>query len=172
MRSAALIISSHRCARFETLARLSLLWIAGRLIAWFGLFAKLSPAAEREMGACLDPIARLVGGLICMRVVAPWRRPARTHRPHALAARRMRPRTSALRAILGLGLRRRFMRGPVSARVAALFDALAHMDDYAAACARRVPRGLTRVRPILARRAASAPLADAPFFARAGADTS
>lgn len=174
MKSAAIPVPMHRVQRAESWARLWLIWFAGRLIAWFGLFAPIPRNAARNLHSWLDDIARLVCCIIFLRVAARARMPhQRALRPPAQLTQRRALRGGDLRALFGAALRRHFRRGGIGQRLCALSDALANLEPLVGKLARRLANGLTRRRPVRARpertRAAAfaAPLQPAP-----AADTS
>lgn len=143
----------HRVQRAESWARLWLFWFAGRLIAWFGLFAPIPRDAARQLHGWLDDVARLVCCVIFLRVAARARLSRRgSDRPPVQLTQRRSLRGGILRAIFGAALRRRFRRGDIGQRLCALNDALANLAPLVRKLARRLANGLTRRRPIRARR--------------------
>ena len=166
MRFVAEPISSLRLQRFHRWALLWLTWFAGFLDAAGG-FAPLSKHAERIGHRRLDRIERVILAIVMLRAV-PRVRALRTKRPLALH----RLKQSALpRAVIGAKLRRALRPRQLRQRC----DALRRISINAlvARILKRLPRGLTRRRPILARpeaRIAQAP--SAPFANARAADTS
>ncbi len=173
MKSAAIPVPMHRVQRFETWARLWLSWFAGRLIAWYGLFAPIPRAAERQLHEGLDVVARLVCCTVLLRALARMpARAARHCRPPANATQRGSLHGGFLRAAFGAALRRPLKRGSVSQRLLALTDALAKVDALAVKLLRRLACGLSRRRPIRARREAILALRSAVAPRTPSADTS
>jgi hypothetical protein len=139
MRFVAPSISQHRLQRFHRWAMLWLDWFAAFLEA-ARAFAPLAPQTQRLAHAWLDPIERLVVGIVILRA-APHVRPLRVRRygaEHGGAA-------GLHRAILGVSLRRRLRPKDLDRRIEALRQ---DIDALVAQLLKRLPRGLTRRRPI------------------------
>jgi hypothetical protein len=165
MRFAAEPISDLRLQRFHRWALLWLTWFAGFLDA-AAAFAPLSKHAERIGHLWLDRIERVILAIVMLRA-APRVRALRTKRPFALH----RLKQSALaRAVIGAKLRRVLRPKGLRQRC----DALRRISISAlvARILKRLPRGLTRRRPILARPEACIAQAPSALFAPLRADTS
>lgn len=135
-------------------------------LAWFGAFlqaaAEFAPLSRhvQEIGhRWLNQIERLVMAIVIYRVSCRVRRP---HARKGVAQHRLN-QTQLLRAILGGRMRRALRPKDLHARIAALQQ---NLDALVAQMLRRLPRGLTRRRPIKARRRRSAG-APAGIFPRA-----
>ncbi|MFZ2029274.1 MAG: hypothetical protein WAU68_03110 [Vitreimonas sp.] len=145
MRFVAEPISDLRLQRFHRWALLWLSWFASFLDA-AGAFAPLSKQAEAIGHLWLDRIERVIAAIVMVRA-APRVRALRTKRPFAL----QRLKQSALtRAVIGAKLRRALRPKQLRQRC----DALRRIDigALAARLLKRLPRGLTRRRPILTAR--------------------
>jgi hypothetical protein len=165
MRFDAPPISDLRLSRFHRWAMLWLTWLAGFLDE-AAAFAPLSAQAKAIAHRWLDQIEWLVGGIVIIRAARQLRRAPPSHR---LRAHKLK--TKALRrAIFGARLLRRLRAKDLRARIAAL---RADVGALVAHILKRLPRGLTRRRPIRARREHRASPALTPPPAPAlGADTS
>jgi hypothetical protein len=142
MRFVAQPISDLRLQRFHRWALLWLTWFAGFLDAAAG-FAPLTKQAEAIGHARLDRIERVIAAIVMLRA-APRVRALRTKRPFALH----RLKQSALtRAVIGAKLRRALRPKHLRQRS----EALRRVDIgvLVARLLKRLPRGLTRRRPIL-----------------------
>jgi hypothetical protein len=143
MRFVAEPISNLRLQRFHRWAMLWLKWFVSLLDA-SGALAPISAQAERIGHRWLDRIERIVFAIVMLRA-APRIRGMRDRRPFAMH----RLKQAALsRAVIGAKQRRAFRPKSLRARIEALTESI---DLMVARLLRRLPRGLTRRRPILAR---------------------
>jgi hypothetical protein len=141
MRFVAQPISDLRLQRFHRWALLWLSWFAGFLDA-AGSFAPLSLQAERIAHHWLDRIERVLLAIVMLRAVPHVRMP-RTHRAHA----QHRLIQSALsRAVIGAKVRRAIRPKNLRQRIETLRRA--DLNALVARLLKRLPRGLTRRRPI------------------------
>jgi hypothetical protein len=138
-------ITDHRLARFLTLVWLRLLRMAGRLL--------VGEAPHRED---LNAFSRFVASFLIIRAARSMgaaRQPARTTRPASAPPgfnRRKLPAPFAyLRAAVGSKLRRRLRGRTALAHISALIAAILNLDALTAAFAKRLQRGLTRLRPLV-----------------------
>ena len=142
MRFVAQPISNLRLQRFHRWALLWLTWFAGFLDA-ASAFAPLSKHAERIGHRWLDRIERIILAIAMLRA-APGVRAVRTKRPFALH----RLKQSALpRAVIGAKLRRALR--PKGLRQRCETMRRISIGALVARILKRLPRGLTRRRPIL-----------------------
>jgi hypothetical protein len=166
MRFVAQPISDLRLQRFHRWALLWLTWFASFLDA-ASAFAPLSKHAERIGHLWLDRIERVICAIVMLRA-APRVRVLRTKCPFALH----RVKQDALsRVVIGAKLRRTLRPKGLAQRCEALRRI--SIGALVARILKRLPRGLTRRRPICARpeaRIATAP--SAPFASARVADTS
>lgn len=166
MRFVAQPISDLRLQRFHRWALLWLTWFASFLDA-AGAFAPLSMHAEAIGHRWLDRIERVILAIVMLRA-APRVRALRTKRPFALH----RLKQSALaRAVIGAELRSALRPKGLSQRCETLRRI--SISALVARLLKRLPRGLTRRRPIRTR--PEAPIAHAPSAPTApacAADTS
>jgi hypothetical protein len=166
MRFVAEPISHLRLQRFHRWALLWLTWFSGLLEA-AGAFAPLTKQAERVGHLWLDRIERVILAIAMLRA-APRVRALHTKRPFALH----RLKQGALsRAVIGATLRRALRPKQLRQRCETLRRT--SISALAARILKRLPRGLTRRRPIRARpeaRIVQAP--SAPFAPLRAADTS
>jgi len=143
MRFVAEPISELRLQRFHRWALLWLIWFVGLLDAAAG-FAPLTRQAEAIGHAWLDRIERIIVAIVMLRA-APRVRALRTKRAFALH----RLKQSALaRAVIGAKLRRAFRPKHLRQRIEGLRRI--EIAVLVARLLKRLPRGLTRRRPILA----------------------
>jgi len=141
MRFVAEPISDLRLSRFHRWAMLWLKWFAAFLDA-AGALAPISVQAERIGHRWLDRIERIILAIVMLRTV-PRVRCIRSHRPFAVH----RLRQGALpRAVIGAKLRRTLRPKSLRARIEALTQSI---DSLVARLLKRLPRGLTRRRPII-----------------------
>ncbi len=149
-------LNEHRLARLMTCARLSLVWLVG---AFAGLAGELS---RRR----LDFAARILARLIFLHVAARVR-PQRSG-----VHRHGRLRAIGSRAVVGAALRRALRGKDFATRLFALLRVMRDADHHIAKLARRLRRGLTRLRalPLLPEPGAS--IAPAPRASAMRADTS
>jgi hypothetical protein len=138
-------------------ARLVLVWVSG-------VFAGLVGETSRR---CLDGVALMVGELVFLHAAARVRpRATGMHRHGRLHA-------ISTRAIVGAALRRALRGKDFAARLFAILSVMRDAEQHIAKLARRLARGLTRLR-VLAPSPEPGPLAaPAPLaLAAAYADTS
>ena len=146
MRFVAEPISHHRLTRFHRWAMLWLKWFVSFLDA-AGAFAPISRQAQTIGHHWLDGIERVVVNIAMLRA-APHVRHCNKRR--GISERRLKE--SALRrAIIGSAMRRSLRPKDLRQRIDALTRS---MDALVARLLRRLPRGLTRRRPIRAEREA------------------
>ncbi|MFZ2028703.1 MAG: hypothetical protein WAU68_00210 [Vitreimonas sp.] len=166
MRFVADPISHLRLQRFHRWALLWLTWFAGFLDA-ASAFAPLSTHAERIGHHWLDRIERVIIAIVMLRAV-PRVRALRTNRPFALHRLKQ---TALSRAVIGAKLRRALRSKGLAQRCEALRRI--SISGLAAHILKRLPRGLTRRRPIRTRPEAHiAEALSAPFAIARAADTS
>jgi hypothetical protein len=143
MRFVAEPISDLRLQRFHRWAMLWLKWFAAFLDA-VDAFAPLSKQVEEIGHLWLDRIERIILAIVMLRA-APRVRSIRPHRPFALH----RLKQSALtRAVIGAAMRRSLRPKSLRQRIDALRQ---NIDALVARLLKRLPRGLTRRRPIITR---------------------
>ena len=166
MRFVAEPISHLRLQRFHRWALLWLTWFAGFLDA-ASSFAPLSKHAERIGRRWLDRIERIILAIVMLRAV-PRVRGLRTRRPFALHRLKQ---TALSRAVIGAQLRRALRPKGLAQRCEALRRI--SISTLVAHILRRLPRGLTRRRPIRTQPEARIALAlSTPFAPARAADTS
>jgi hypothetical protein len=158
MHSAPTIISPHRAARFSGWLMLWLVWFAGVCARWLG-----GAADARD----LDRPARAVSLVVFLHVCARMRAPAATGRH-----RHGRALSTSLRRLIGARLRRAVGGRDIARRFLAILAVMRDLEAHVAALARRLRRGLTRLRVIVPARSAAPRDAPAPAYAIAGPDTS
>jgi len=164
MRFVAEPISQDRLSRFHRWAMLWLAWLAA-FLEEAGALAPLSRQAETIAHQWLDRVERVILSIVLLRA-APQVRYLR--QPHFSAL--PRKDTSLRRAVTGAALRRLLRPKSLRARIEALSQDL---DRLVACLAKRLPRGLTRRRPIKIQREPSLELRSAFSTPRArAADTS
>jgi hypothetical protein len=151
MKSSPYIISSHRLVRLIAWARLALAWAA------MMLFSEDAPRPTRRRIRrygllSLDRLERLVRNLVLIRAAQLARRPARrcTFAFAPAGFRRRRRTRQLLRAVAGSRLRRALRDRDPAKRMARLVQALADIETLARRIVRRLPKGLTRVRALVA----------------------
>ncbi len=143
MRFVAEPISNLRLQRFHRWAMLWLKWFVSFLDA-AGALAPISAQAEQIGHKWLDRIERIIFAIVMLRA-APHIRAMRDRRPFAVH----RLKQAALsRAVIGAKQRRAFRRKQLRARIEALTQSI---DLMVVRLLKRLPRGLTRRRPILMR---------------------
>ncbi|MFZ2030958.1 MAG: hypothetical protein WAU68_11660 [Vitreimonas sp.] len=162
MRFVAEPISPYRLLRFHRWAMLWLKWFAA-FLEGAGALAPLSRHAESIAHHWLNRVERIILSIVLLRAATQVRR--LTPRPHFNALRRKD--TGLRRAVAGSAMRRLLRRKSLHARIEALSQ---NLDRLVARLVRRLPRGLTRRRPIKARRMPSPLLASAPNAASAFAE--
>ena len=143
MRFVAEPISDLRLQRFHRWAMLWLKWFAAFLDA-AGAFAPISKQAESIGHHWLDRIERIILAIVMLRAVRRVRR-IKSHRPFAVHRLKQR---ALPRAVIGSALRRALRPRDLRQRIAALTQSI---DGLVARLLKRLPRGLTRRRPLLAR---------------------
>jgi hypothetical protein len=142
MRFVAEPISNLRLQRFHRWAMLWLKWFVGFLDA-AGAFAPISVEVEKIGHAWLDRIERVVLAIVMLRA-APRVRWIKARRPFALYRLKQR---GMRRAVIGCALRRSLRPKSLRRRIEALTQSI---DCLVARLLKRLARGLTRRRPILA----------------------
>ena len=162
MRFVAEPISDLRLQRFHRWALLWLTWFAGFLDA-AGAFAPLSLQAERMAHHWLDRIERVLLAIVMLRAV----RRVRPLRDRRAGAQHRLIRSALSRAVVGAKLRRALRPKHLRQRIETLRRA--DLSALVAHILKRLPRGLTRRRPIRTAReqggacALSAAFAPAPI---------
>jgi hypothetical protein len=146
MRFVAEPISDLRLKRFHRWAMLWLKWFVAFLDA-AGALAPLSSEAQCIGHLWLDGVERIVLSIVMLRA-APRVRPCNKRR--GVSERRLNE-FALRRAIIGSALRRSLRPKDLRQRIEALTQST---DALVARLLRRLPRGLTRRRPIKARREA------------------
>jgi hypothetical protein len=144
MRFVAEPISDLRLQRFHRWAMLWLNWFAVFLSA-AGAFAPLSRQAQGIGHGWLDRIERIVMAIVMLRAV----RHVRRVNPRKGVAEHRRKDSALARAVVGSTLRRSLRSKDVCERIERLTQSI---DALVARLLRRLPRGLTRRCPIIARR--------------------
>jgi len=141
-------LSDHRHARLVAWALAMLLWMAG-VLRGAGVTSR---HLRQRGGAPLHAAAHFVKQLIVVRAqrIARLRTAGRFQywRYGRLVLRR-----GVFRAIVGARVRKALRRRDPFAQLAALIDALAHVDSFARMVAARIRRRLTRLWPKRAARA-------------------
>jgi len=155
MRFVAEPISQHRLSRFHRWAMLWLAWLAA-FLEEAGALAPLSRQAETIAHQWLDRVERVILSIVLLRA-APQVRYLR--QPHFSAI--PRKDTALRRAIVGGALRRSLRHKSLSCRIEALSQDL---DRLVARLVKRLPRGLTRCRPIQVAPVAERKLSQPPIF--------
>ena len=146
MRFVAEPISDLRLTRFHRWAMLWLKWFAAFLEAAGG-FAPLSRQAQTIGHSWLDRIERVVMAIVMLRAV----RHVRRVQPRKGVAAHRRKEAALARAIVGSALRRSLRSKDLRERISRLTQGI---ERLVTSLLRRLPRGLTRRRPIKARREA------------------
>src|SRR5690349_13712593 len=145
MRFVAEPISNLRLQRFHRWAMLWLKWFAAFLDA-AGAFAPISAQAEKLGHHWLDRVERVVLAIIMLRA----RPRVRCIQNKSFAVHRLK-QDALRRAVIGAAMRRSLRPRQLRQRVDALMQ---DIDALAAHLLKRLPRGLTCRRPILARKEA------------------
>jgi hypothetical protein len=140
MRFVAEPISDLRLTRFHRWAMLWLKWFVAFLDA-AGALAPISTQAERIGHRWLDRIERVIFAIVMLRAVRHVRC-IKSRRPFAL---HRLARSGLSRAVIGSALRRALRPKDLRGRIEALKQSL---DVLIARLLKRLPRGLTRRRPI------------------------
>ena len=141
MRLVAEPISDLRLQRFHRWAMLWLKWFVSFLDA-AGVFAPFSMQAQSVGHSWLDRIERIVMAIVMLRAV----RYVRRINPRKGVAEHRRKDSALARAVVGSSLRRSLRSKDLRERIERLAQSI---DTFVA---RRLPRSLTRRRPIKARR--------------------
>jgi hypothetical protein len=136
------IISEHRLQRLHRWAMLWLRWFAA-FLQGAEAFAPLSTQARRIAHQWLDRIEQLIVSLILIRAASRVRF-IRAPRHSA----QVRKETALPRAVLGSALRKSLRAKDLGARIEALSQ---NINTLVARLFKRLPRGLTRRRPIRVR---------------------
>jgi hypothetical protein len=144
MRFIAEPFTQHRLQRFYRWAMLWLTWFAGFLDA-ASQFAPLAQSARTIAHLWLDRVERMVLAIVMLRAVRLVRG-AQTRRGVAEHCRKER---GLSRAVVGSSLRHALRSRDLRQRIERLRQ---DVDVLVARLLRRLPRGLTRRRPINARR--------------------
>lgn len=136
------IVSNLRLQRLHRWALLWLTWFAAFLdqAAAFAPFTRQATDAAHQW---LDKIERLVIAIVLFRATAAIRLIGKPKH----SSRRCNE-TQLRRAVVGSALRRALKRKSLRQRIAALSQ---NLDKLVARLVRRLPRGLTRRRPFIAR---------------------
>ncbi|MEJ0058137.1 MAG: hypothetical protein WDM79_00365 [Terricaulis sp.] len=148
-------ISDHRLARLITWARLWLEWLLGCIVQAFGERGLLPRDAEHAVRRWLKEMAHTIACLIYLRVssaLKPYKsssakRPRNTPRGFALHTM---PRNSDLRVVMGSALRRALRGGDARALLAKLLRIIRDQSVLCAKLAKRLARGFTRTRRLVA----------------------
>ncbi len=142
MRFVAEPISNLRLQRFHRWAMLWLKWFAAFLKA-AGALAPLSRQAQSIGHHWLDRIERIILAIIMLRA-APRVRRVKSHRPFAVHRLKQR---ALPRAVIGSAMRRSLRPNDLRRRIDALLGV--NISVLVARLLKRLPRGLTRRRPII-----------------------
>lgn len=143
--------SDLRLKRFYRWAMLWLKWFVAFLDG-AGAFAPISKQAEMIGHRWLDGIERIIVAIVALRAGPRVRR----LQPRKGVSERRLKEIALRRAVVGTKLRRLLRAKDLRQRI----DALAqNIDALVARLLKRLPRGLTRRRPIKARRRSCAPTA-------------
>jgi hypothetical protein len=148
-------ISDHRLARLVTWARLWLEWLLGCIVEAFGERGLLGRDVERAMRRWLKEMAQTIACLLYLRVASALKK----HNPSR--AKRLRntlrgfklhtlPRNSDLRLVIGSSLRRALRGGDARALLAKLLRIIRDPSALCAKLAKRLARGFTRTRRLIA----------------------
>lgn len=130
-------ISTHRLARLSAWARLWLVWVVGVCAPWS---ARGRYVHRRD----LDRVARGLGGI----VVAHTARRVRVHTFPSTRNRHGRLNPPRLRPLIGARLRRALQGRDWPQRLAAIVAVMRDLEGHICRLARRLRRGLTRLRVI------------------------
>ena len=165
MRFVAEPFTHHCLQRFHRWVMLWLKWFAAFLDAASG-FAPLSKQAQTIGHSWLDRIERVVMAIVMLRAV----RHARRVIPRRGVDEHRRKERALSRAVVGSALRRSLRAKDLRERIRRLTQ---DIDALVARLLRRLPRGLTRRRPILTRRGhAVVMVSEAALQLACAADTS
>jgi hypothetical protein len=157
MRFVAEPISDLRLKRFHRWAMLWLRWFVAFLDS-AEILAPLSKPTQAIGHQLLDRIERIIMAIVMLRAAPHVRR----MRPRKGVAEHRRKESALARAVVGASLRRSLRAKDLRQRIARLTQ---NIDTLVARLLRRLPRGLTRRRPIRTRRKLCAPqLLDACEF--------
>ena len=159
-------LSNHRLARLTAWARLWLVWFVGVCLTHFGADAPQSwrRGARRQLGKAARMVAQLIFLHAAARVGPLPRRAIHRHG--------RRKQAGGARAIIGAALRRALRGKDLPSRLASILTLMRDSEHHIAKLARRLARGLTRLRVILPARERVPHVAAGPLAALAGADTS
>lgn len=130
-------ISNHRLARLSAWARLWLVWVVGVCAAWS---ANGGCVHRRD----LYRVARGLGGI----VVAHTARRVRVQTFLSTRNRHGRLNPARLRTVIGARLRRALQGRDWPQRLAAIVSVMRDLERHVSGLARRLRRGLTRLRII------------------------
>lgn len=144
-------ISDHRLARLEAWARLWLIWFVGVCAAWW---ASGGGAHRRD----LNRVARGVGGLVLNHAALR----VRAHMLPYTRNRHGRLNPARFRTMIGARLRRALQGRDWPQRLIAIVAVMRDLERHICRLARRLRRGLTRLR-IIDPRPGAAPRAFATF---------
>jgi hypothetical protein len=140
--------SQHRLKRLAAWAMLMLAW----MLAAFSSDTAHRGRHARRSGANLDRVARMVCALIAVQAAMRprgRRKPYQRLRQFAPRGFAQRSQSHVWRSAFGSALRRRLYAHDPRQRIAKLSAALRDLDQLAAAFARRMDRGFTRLTPIV-----------------------
>ncbi|MFT3728848.1 MAG: hypothetical protein QM759_13575 [Terricaulis sp.] len=154
-------------SELQRLRRWILLWLKWftAFLATAGEFAPFTQQAERVAHSWLDHIERGLLSVIILRAFAS----IRTLQPPRHSSRRRKQRQH-WRALIGSSLRRALRGRTLAERIAALSQ---NLEPLVARFIKRIPRGLTRRRPFIARPESRTPAhASATALPACTADTS
>jgi hypothetical protein len=135
------IFANRRLQRFHRWALLWLTWLAA-VLDNAAAYAPLSQQVKTLTHAYLDQIARVIVSIVMIRASYQVRQLPPKHWSEHVHACKV---TSLRRAVMGVKLWRELRHRDVRQRIAALRQ---DIDALTARVARRLPRGLTRRRPI------------------------
>ncbi len=155
-------LSTHRLARLTAWARLWLAWFVGVFLAHFG-----PDPSQRQARRQLDHAAIMVGQMIFLLAAARVRLPRRQNHRHGRLKQ-----AGLMRALIGASLRRALKGKDALSRLAAILVIMRDAGWHSAKLARRLARGLCRLRVIAPAPERAQLLAAAPCAHAAFADTS
>ncbi len=155
-------LSSHRLARLNTWARLWLAWFVWVFLAHFG-----PDPSQRQARRQLDHAASVVGQMIFLLAAARVRLPPRQNHRHGRLKQ-----SGLMRALIGASLRRALKGKDAHSRLAAILVIMRDAGQHSAKLARRLARGLSRLRVIVPAPEHAPLFATAPCARAACADTS
>lgn len=159
-------ISPHRLARLTRWMRLWLKWFAW---AFFTCFPPNMPRTWRASAeAQLDIVTKTVRDIVFLHACARMP-PLKFHAVHRYGRYKRR---GERRAIIGSALRKAVRGKGFRARIAAIIAVMEDIERHIVRLARRLRKGLTRMRVIVAQRGAAMPCPAAAWLSRTSADTS